>query len=427
MLDEIFQFRNSTSKIISFHLRSNRNFGPKERDLATNIIFEILRFKTYFESKINKKKSEINKLSQYRLLVLLGSLSILRDRDKLICLNEQEKIFLFDIRLESIEEIYSRYCKHSSLYEKLSVPKWIYIDWLRQRKESEIIDLIVSNSKKPSIYCRGNILKHKLSEVKKEIKRNNFVFESNEYLPACLKFPPNTNISKILSSLSSGDLEVQDFGSQLIAKLVNPSRNAIVADFCAGTGGKTLALGVEMKNSGKIFALDIIPSKIMKLKHRVNLSNLKNVWPIVISGLFDKRLQSLKNKVDYVLVDAPCLGFGTLRRNPDLKWKYSEIDLNIKIRLQQSILQKASELCKVGGHLIYATCTNIYSENQGNIENFLNSNPSFERCNNKAVLEKQKIFLDDYFEIYDSNGNIQLWTDLTDSDCFFMTKMMRKF
>ena len=105
VLDEIFQFRNTTSKIISYHLRSSRNFGAKERDLATNIIFEILRFKTYFESKINEEKNQINKLNYHRLLVLLGSLSILRDKDKLNFLNDQEKKFLFHIRLESIDEI----------------------------------------------------------------------------------------------------------------------------------------------------------------------------------------------------------------------------------------------------------------------------------------------------------------------------------
>ena len=182
---------------------------------------------------------------------------------------------------------------------------------------------------------------------------------------------------------------------------------------------------MEMKGSGKIFSIDIDKKKMRELKKRISENNINNVWPILISDLFDKKLLFLDNKVDYVLVDAPCSGLGTLRRNPDLKWKYSYEKIRKKIDLQNSILQRASSLCKVGGYLIYSTCTNIYGENEGVISNFLKTNPHFVRCNNRLTLSKQKILLDEKFELFDNEGNIQLWTDVSDTDCFFMTKLVR--
>ena len=181
-----------------------------------------------------------------------------------------------------------------------------------------------------------------------------------------------------------------------------------------------------MKNTGKVISIDISSERIVKLKKRVSTSGLKNIWPIVIKNLEDERLIKYFGTADSVLVDAPCSGLGTLRRNPDLKWRVRESEITNFSKNQLKILTKASSLCKIGGYLVYATCSTIYDENEKIIEEFLSGNIGFSRCDNNIVLEKQNIFLDKSWNVFDSYGNIQLWSDLTDTDSFFMTRLIRK-
>ena len=125
------------------------------------------------------------------------------------------------------------------------------------------------------------------------------------------------------------------------------------------------------------------------------------------------------------MVDAPCSGLGTLRRNPDLKWRVTESEITNFSKNQLKILTKASSLCKVGGYLVYATCSTIYSENECVVKEFLLNNSHFDRCNSNLVLEKQNINFDKSWNVFDSYGNIHIWTDLTDTDSFFMSRLIR--
>ena len=120
-----------------------------------------------------------------------------------------------------------------------------------------------------------------------------------------------------------GDVEVQDEGSQLLALLTGAKRGEMVADFCAGAGGKTLALGAAMRNTGRLYAFDVSGHRLAALKPRLARSGLSNVYPVQIAHERDERIKRLAGKIDRVLVDAPCSGLGTLRRNPDLKWRQS--------------------------------------------------------------------------------------------------------
>jgi 16S rRNA (cytosine967-C5)-methyltransferase len=116
---------------------------------------------------------------------------------------------------------------------------------------------------------------------------------------------------------------------------------------------------------------------------------------------------------------------GTLRRNPELKWRVSKADIKTKKKNQLCILVKAALFCKVGGYLVYATCSTIYEENEAVVREFLSNSDEFHRCDNNLALEKQNIFLDNTWNVFDSYGNIQLWSDLTGTDSFFMTRLIR--
>ena len=160
----------------------------------------------------------------------------------------------------------------------------------------------------------------------------------------------------------------------------------MVVDFCAGAGGKTLSLGAMMRSSGRLYAFDVSEKRLANLKPRLAKSGLSNVHPVWIDNENDIKVKRLAGKIDRVLVDAPCSGLGTLRRNPDLKWRQSPQSIAELMQKQLSILTSAARLLKPGGRLVYATCSLIYQENQGIVEEFLKNNPAFELKDPKEVL-----------------------------------------
>lgn len=191
-----------------------------------------------------------------------------------------------------------------------------------------------------------------------------------------------------------GAIEVQDEGSQLIARLVAPRRGEMVADFCAGSGGKTLALGALMRSSGRIYAFDINARRLAGLGPRLKRSGLSNVHPAAIQSENDAKVKRLAGKIDRVLVDAPCSGSGTLRRNPDLKWRFDETELARVGAVQASVLRAAARLVKPGGRLVYATCSVLARENREVIERFLQDSPQFGPVAAAEVLAQQGIEID---------------------------------
>ncbi|MFC4487017.1 RsmB/NOP family class I SAM-dependent RNA methyltransferase [Tepidiphilus baoligensis] len=168
-----------------------------------------------------------------------------------------------------------------------------------------------------------------------------------------------------------GMFEVQDEGSQLVTLLVAPRRGQTVVDFCAGAGGKTLQLAAALRNTGQVYAFDVSAGRLAKLKPRLVRSGLTNVQPMVLAHENDERLDRLAGKVDRVLVDAPCSGLGTLRRNPDLKWRQQPTLVEELIAKQRAILQAAARLVRPGGHLVYVTCSLLPEENETVLETFL--------------------------------------------------------
>jgi 16S rRNA (cytosine967-C5)-methyltransferase len=193
---------------------------------------------------------------------------------------------------------------------------------------------------------------------------------------------------------TDGALEVQDEGSQLVGYLVAPKRSDMVVDFCAGAGGKTLLLGALMRSQGRLYAFDTHDRRLANLKPRLARSGLSNVHPQLIAHERDTKIKRLAGKIDRVLVDAPCTGFGTLRRNPDLKWRQPESALAELAAKQGAILSSAATLVKPGGRLVYATCSVLPDENEAVVDAFLAAHPAFARGDAAAELAHAGIRLD---------------------------------
>jgi 16S rRNA (cytosine967-C5)-methyltransferase len=218
--------------------------------------------------------------------------------------------------------------------------------------------------------------------------------------------------------VTGGRVEVQDEGSQLIGYVVAPKRTDMAVDFCAGAGGKTLLLGALMRSQGRLYALDVSEARLAKLTPRLARSGLSNVHPQVLENERDAKVKRVAGKIDRVLVDAPCTGFGTLRRNPDLKWRQPEsavAELNAR---QSSILASAATLVKPGGRLVYATCSVLADENERIVDAFLAAHPQFAMGNAAADLARAAIALD-------TGPTLKLMTHVHGCDSFFAAVLER--
>ena len=252
-------------------------------------------------------------------------------------------------------------------------------DWLTERlraqfDETEILALARALNQPAPVDLRVNTIKAAREEVQARLAGEGFPCEPTPYSPTGLR---RENRAPLFHTecFTQGLFEVQDEGSQLLSLLLEPKRQEMIVDFCAGAGGKTLHLGALAANSGTVYAFDISPKRLEKLKPRLRRAGLDNVRMVTISHERDARVQRLRGKIDRVLVDAPCSGTGTLRRNPDIKWRH--IDLPALTEAQQRILAAAAELVKPGGRLVYATCSLLREENDDIVEKFLATHPEF--------------------------------------------------
>ncbi|SCC92850.1 putative RIBOSOMAL RNA SMALL SUBUNIT METHYLTRANSFERASE B (SUN) [Thiomonas sp. X19] len=267
---------------------------------------------------------------------------------------------------------------------------------------------------------RVNLLKTTREAALAELRSLGIASETMRYSPWGLRVQgkPALNRSTLFTE---GAIEVQDEGSQLLALLLAPRRGEMVADFCAGAGGKTLALGAMMRNTGRLYAFDVAEHRLDKLRPRLARSGLSNVYPVVIAHERDDRIQRLAGKLDRVLVDAPCTGTGTLRRNPDLKWRLNEADVSKLAAQQASILKSAATLLKPGGRLVYATCSLLPAENWKIVAQFLRERADFTLHNAAETLAHQQVS----FEPATDNLMLELLPHRHGTDGFFAAVMQR--
>jgi 16S rRNA (cytosine967-C5)-methyltransferase len=271
------------------------------------------------------------------------------------------------------------------------LPQWLFAEIERQYPDaSALIDAMKLGA---PLDLRVNAIKADREYVLEELRAHHVAVEPARYSPDGLRLADKPGLMT-WPAYREGRIEVQDEGSQLIARLVQPKRGEMVVDFCAGAGGKTLALGALMRSSGRLYAFDINEKRLAGLGPRLKRSGLSNVHPVAIRNESDARVRRLSGKCDRVLVDAPCSGSGTLRRNPDLKWRFSEAELARVNEVQHAVLRAAARLVKPGGRVVYATCSLLERENQQVIETFLAEHPEFEVVPAATVLRAQKIEVD---------------------------------
>lgn len=242
--------------------------------------------------------------------------------------------------------------------------------------------------------------------------------------PNGLRFAPDTPVEQ-WPAWSEGRIEVQDAGSQLMCEAVAARPGETVIDLCAGAGGKTLALGASMRNTGRLYAFDVSGHRLDSLKPRLARSGLSNVHPAQLAHERDDRVRRLAGKIDRVLVDAPCSGLGTLRRNPDLKWRQSPASIAELQVKQIAILSSAARLLKPGGRLVYATCSLLPAENEDVARAFGAAHPDFAPLNAAELLRALKVPQADTL-CTPGGAHLRLWPHRHATDGFFAAIWQRK-
>lgn len=289
-------------------------------------------------------------------------------------------------------------------------------DWLALRLgsilgEDGLLAAAAGLNQAAPLDLRVNTLLAQRDDVLLQLAASGLAVAPTPYSPVGIRVQGRPPISRH-ALFTSGAVEVQDEGSQLLGYLVAPRRNDLVVDFCAGAGGKSLLLGMLMRSRGRIHAFDTSAARLARLKPRLKRSSLSNLHPHVIASESDKRVKRLAGKADRVLVDAPCSGLGTLRRNPDLKWRQSPRSIGELSLKQAAILRAAADLLKPGGRLVYATCSLLPEENEEVVSAFLQERGEFTMLHCGELLRQQGIAVD-------TGECLRLWPHLHGTDGFF--------
>jgi 16S rRNA (cytosine967-C5)-methyltransferase len=333
-------------------------------------------------------------------------------------LTEQEINWLAQCEKIKPEELMERHSHN--IPESLVLP-------LKDLFGDEFWPLVESFNKGAGLDLRVNAFKAKRADVQKELAGLGIKAVPTPYSPWGLRIAGKPSLNK-MESFKRGDFEVQDEGSQLLAMLLDAKRGEMVVDFCAGAGGKTLAIGAAMRSTGRLYAFDTSAGRLDAFKSRLARSGLSNVHPAAIAHERDDRVKRLSGKIDRVLVDAPCTGMGTLRRNPDLKWRQNQAAVEEMALKQTAILQSAARLLKPGGRLVYATCSVLPQENEAIALAFSEANPDFVPLDVGEVLVGLKV---EHAENLCSGGDnqqrfLRLWPHRHQTDGFFAAVWQRQ-
>lgn len=404
VLREVLRFTGPADATLSRYFREHPRLGGRDRGLIAESVYAFLRNKAVLTNFAESGSGPL----MHRVAVLALAETV--DIDDISGLSDAEITWL----------------KHTAeidrtrmpLATRANMPQWLFDVLAARHGEEEALAMADALNQQAPLDLRVNSLKSDREAVIAELAEAPIACTPTPYSPLGLRIIKKPALQN-LPLFKNGAIEVQDEGSQLLAQIVGAKRSDMVVDFCAGAGGKTLALGAAMRNTGRLYAFDVSEKRLAKLKPRVARSGLSNVHPVLIAHENDAKIKRLAGKIDRVLVDAPCSGLGTLRRNPDMKWRQTADTIVEMQSKQEAILASAARLVKPGGRLVYGTCSFMDEENEHIVTAFLEKYPEFHLVPMKDVLAEQKIPLE--MDLY-----LKMLPQKHQTDGFFAAVMERR-
>jgi 16S rRNA (cytosine967-C5)-methyltransferase len=371
-LDLVLDFKYPADKVLSNFFRENKKLGMADRSFVAEAVFGVLRRYRYL--------SVVVPAANPRTLIVAWLIKV-RGMSGAVLENFARSELVAHIRAAKTNDL--------PLAVAAELPDWVIEKLQATMADADILALGRALQAQAPLDLRVNTIKADRDTVLARLQSEGYQAAPTPFSPWGIRLADNPAINRH-ALFEHGSIEVQDDGSQLLALLTGARRGEMVCDFCAGAGGKTLALGAMMANSGRLYAFDVAEKRLANLKPRLARSGLSNVMPQLLSSENDTRVKRLAGKLDRVLVDAPCSGLGTLRRNPDLKFRQSPesvAELSLK---QAAILRAAARLLKPGGRLVYATCSLLAEENEAIVEAFI-ADGGYARLPTSEVLMQAKI------------------------------------
>lgn len=406
VLKNMLRWQQPSDQVLSQFFKEHRNLGSRDRSQVAQAAFHVLRNLRRF-----RREAQSAPVTLEQALAVRGLAATLDEESVHKWLTEEQQLWVTHCDQIAVDTM--------PFEIRYSLPDWV-AQAIRQLPEPD--ELAQALLQSAPLDLRANTLKitrsAALEEMATLLEASPFTAVATPYAANGIRLSGHPPLNR-WALFEKGFIEVQDEGSQLLAELVAPRRGEMVVDFCAGVGGKTLALAAMMRSAGRLYAFDISTARLARAKPRFARSGLSNVYPVAIRGEHDDRVARLAGKAHRVLVDAPCTGLGTLRRNPDLKWRQTPDELARLLPQQASILQHASTLVRSGGRLVYATCSFLPEENELQVAHFLEKNPEF------SVLPATECLPTALIDSVGDDGMMRLRPDMHQTDGFFAAVMQK--
>ncbi len=408
LIRQVLKLDAPSDGVVSAFFRGHRNLGPRERHTLAETAYAVLRRRLLFQHFAQGVGGALE-----RRLAILGW----QGADGFLqgALEAHERAWLERCRAVDV----------STLQDKLrhNLPDWLAGALREQLPEDQFWPLTEALNQPAPLDLRVNTFKAKREAVQRELAEAGIEALPTPFSPWGLRVMDKPALNK-LGVFTRGEVEVQDEGSQLLALLTDARRGEMVVDFCAGAGGKTLALGAAMRNTGRLYAYDTSGHRLEAMKPRLARSGLSNVHPVQLAHERDERIKRMAGRLDRVLIDAPCSGLGTLRRNPDLKWRQSPKAVQELQAKQRAILDSAARLVKPGGRLVYATCSLLSAENEEVADAFEQLHAdTFSPLRVSELLAQSRVAEAADLDI---QGRLRLWPHRHGTDGFFAAVWQRR-
>ena len=376
-MQEVDSVARPADAVVSAWFRARRHIGDADRGQMSDLLYALLRHHARLGWWLAKQGCPAAPRSRLLAWLALGEgktpdqLRVLFNggQSAPAALTDQERALLVKLQGGTIE--------HPAMPDEVrgECPDWAAAPLRKRFGESFPREMAALLTTAP-LDLRVNPLKATREAMLRALQSLGLPAEATRMAPYGIRVAERPSLTG-LPMLKGGEVEIQDEGSQLVAMLVDAKPGERVVDFCAGAGGKTLAIAVQMENKGHIIACDILANRLKRSAERFRNAGLHNIETKPLSSEKDPWVKRHKGNFDRVLVDAPCSGTGTWRRNPDARWRPLGAGLESLLPLQASILASAARLVKPGGRLVYATCSLLPEENEDQVAGFLAAHPAF--------------------------------------------------
>lgn len=377
LYDSVMETSKPADQIMHAYFRERKFIGSKDRRFIADGIYTLLRHYGRLNWWMQHAGMKEDGRSAVLLWLVLGVNASNDDIEYLFDGSGYGPGVLLGSERNALKRLDSKNFTHPDMPENIALecPDWAYDGLKTQFGDSFAAEMQAMQTEAP-LDIRVNTLKAQRDEVMATLRKDDFKLRKSVYSPLGLRVEGRPPFSAH-PAYQNGMFDIQDEGSQMLALLCGAKPGEWIVDFCAGAGGKTLALAAQMQNKGRIWACDIEQNRLENSRKRLRRSGVHCVEMQLLKNENDDWVKKHKQKADCVMIDAPCSGVGTWRRNPFMRWHNLGPTFQALTDVQQSILQSASRLVKTGGRLLYATCSMLPAENQLQVDRFLAANPDF--------------------------------------------------